>query len=223
MWMTLIFYGTAGLFLIWTLSGLWHLRWVRRLPALEKLTAAHSPGSGLPEKAIRCSVVIAARDEEARIEQTIRHLLAQRGVEVECIVVDDMKLGLLLRRAGKRTHAFIGGDDVGCPWGTTAWGMVKIMEKNYFAALDYRVGLVLAGSLRNPVPATLSSAGLRQPANTVCRGSAGTVASFSGPTLGRTRSASPISFCCPDALGGREARPWKQSGTRGTRPSNGRG
>ena len=61
-------------------------------------------------------------------------------------VVDDMKLGLLLRRAGKRTRAFIGGGDVECHWGTTAWSTVKIMEKNYFAALDFRLGLVLAGS-----------------------------------------------------------------------------
>ena len=104
MWMTLIFYGTAVLFLIRTLSALWHLRWVRRLPALEKLTAAHSPGSGLPENAIRCSVVIAAQDEEARIEQTLRHLLAQRGVEVECIVVDDRSTdgtSEILRRLAK--------------------------------------------------------------------------------------------------------------------------
>jgi glycosyltransferase involved in cell wall biosynthesis len=61
-------------------------------------------------------------------------------------VVDDVKLGLLLRRAGKRTRAFIGGNDVECHWGTPAWGTVKIMEKNYFAAVDYRTGLVLAGS-----------------------------------------------------------------------------
>jgi glycosyltransferase involved in cell wall biosynthesis len=62
-------------------------------------------------------------------------------------VVDDVKLGLLLRRAGKRTRAFLGGDDAECHWGATAWGMVKILEKNYFAAVDYRFGLVLAGSL----------------------------------------------------------------------------
>jgi cellulose synthase/poly-beta-1,6-N-acetylglucosamine synthase-like glycosyltransferase len=61
-------------------------------------------------------------------------------------VLDDVKLGLLLRRAGKRTRAFIGGDDVECHWGRTAWGTVKLMEKNYFAAVDYRTGLVLAGS-----------------------------------------------------------------------------
>src|SRR5437867_5777263 len=42
-------------------------------------------------------------------------------------VVDDLKLGLLLRRAGKRTRAFLAGDDVECHWGTSAMNMIKIM------------------------------------------------------------------------------------------------
>ena len=295
MWVTLLLCATAGLFLIWTVSTLWHLRWVRRLPALDALTGSAQSASA-PARLVRCSVVIAARNEEARIEQTIRYLLAQRGVETEFIVVDDrstdrtgeilrhlaaedarlqvrrvdelphgwlgkchachvgasaasgewilftdadcwlkpdmiaralqvaerdgadhitlasglateslglkaahlmflmsladcisgvnrdrpksfmgigafnlvrasayrecggyealrltvlddMKLGLLLRRVGRRTRGFIGGDDAECHWGTTAWGMVKIMEKNYFAAADFRFGLVLAGSV----------------------------------------------------------------------------
>ena len=64
-------------------------------------------------------------------------------------VVDDIKLGQLVRRAGGRTRAFIGGDDVECHWGVTVPSMIKIMEKNFFAALDYRTiqgiffGLVL--------------------------------------------------------------------------------
>lgn len=37
--------------------------------------------------------------------------------------------------------------DVECHWGTTVGSMVKIGEKNYFAALDYRTGLVIAGSV----------------------------------------------------------------------------
>jgi cellulose synthase/poly-beta-1,6-N-acetylglucosamine synthase-like glycosyltransferase len=53
-------------------------------------------------------------------------------------VVDDIKLGQLVRRAGGRTRAFIGGDDVECHWGVTVGSMIKIMEKNFFAALDYR-------------------------------------------------------------------------------------
>ena len=283
------------LFLAMALSVLWHLRWVRRLPALEALAAEERPEPSR-EKRVQCSVVIAARDEEERIEQTIRHLLAQRGVEAEFVVVDDrstdrtseilrrlaqedarvqvkrvdvlpdgwlgkchachvganaatgdwilftdadcwlkpdviaravrvterdradhvtmspgtvieslgarawhllfltsllnwfsgvnrdrprsyigigafnlvraaayrqcggyealrltvvddVKLGLLLRRAGKRTRAFLGVDDVECHWGITVGSMVKIMEKNYFAALDFRLGLVLAGSV----------------------------------------------------------------------------
>ena len=61
-------------------------------------------------------------------------------------VVDDVKLGLLLRRAGKRTRGFIGGADVECHWGTTVRGMIKIMEKNYFAAVDFRLAPVVAGA-----------------------------------------------------------------------------
>ena len=290
MWVTLIFGGTAVLFLFWTFSALWHIRWVRRLPALESLTTTPT------ESRIKCSVVIAARDEETRIERTIRHLLAQREVEAEVIVVDDrstdrtseilqhlakedarlqvkrvdalpdgwlgkchachvgasavtgdwilftdadcwlkpdviaravrvaerdgadhvtlspgtvidslgarawhllfltsllnwfsgvnrdrpkayvgigafnlvraaayrqcggyealrltvvddLKLGLLLRRAGKRTRAFLGVDDVECHWGTTVGSMVKIVEKNYFAATDFRLWLVLAAGV----------------------------------------------------------------------------
>jgi glycosyltransferase involved in cell wall biosynthesis len=283
------------MFLAMTLAALWHLRWVRRLPAMETFTATERPASS-PGQRVRCSVVIAARDEEARIEGTMRRLLAQRGGTVEFIVVDDrstdgtgeilrrlaeedarvqvkrvqtlppgwlgkchachigagaatgdwilftdadcwlkpdviaralrvaerdgvdhvtlspgtvieslgarawhllfltsllnwfsgvnrdrpraylgigafnllratayrqcggyealrltivddIKLGLLLRRAGSRTRAFLGVDDVECHWGNTVGGMIKIMEKNYFAVTDFKLGLVLAGSL----------------------------------------------------------------------------
>jgi cellulose synthase/poly-beta-1,6-N-acetylglucosamine synthase-like glycosyltransferase len=85
MWAPYLFYGTAALFLSMALASLWHLRWVRRLPSLEALAGARPS----PKSAVRCSVVIAARDEEARIEETIRHLFVQRGLEAEFIVVDD--------------------------------------------------------------------------------------------------------------------------------------
>ena len=81
-------------------------------------------------------------------------------------VLDDVRLGLLLRRAGKRTRAFIGGDDAECHWGTTVRNMIKIMEKNYFAAVDYRFGLIAGlvtfgivfwgGALLGPFTGTLS-------------------------------------------------------------------
>ena len=96
MWPTLIFSVTAALLLAMTVAALLDLRWVRRLPALTSLPPAVGQ--------VRCSVVIAARDEAARIEQTIRHLLAQRGLETEFIVVDDRssdRTGEILRRLAK--------------------------------------------------------------------------------------------------------------------------
>jgi len=295
MWTTIVFSGTAALFLGMTVAALVHQRWARRLPSLGAFAATRGldgPHAGL----VRCSVVVAARDEEARLEDTVRHLLAQRGVAVDVIVVDDrstdrtgdilrrlasedarvqavqvdvlpegwlgkchachvgasaatgewilftdadcwlkpdviaralrvaddeaadhialtpgvaaethgarawhlalltrlagwmsrvnrdrtgahfgmgafnlvrasayrecggyealrltivddVKLGLLLHRAGKRTRAFIGGDDTECHWGTTVPGMIAIMEKNYFAAVDFRLAPVVAMGL----------------------------------------------------------------------------
>lgn len=58
-------------------------------------------------------------------------------------VLDDVRLGLLLRRAGYRTRGYIGGDDVACDWGSTIRGMIRIMEKNYFAAVDFRTGVAV--------------------------------------------------------------------------------
>ncbi len=61
-------------------------------------------------------------------------------------VVDDVKFGRLVRRVGARTRAFIGSDDVECHWGVTARNLIKIMEKNYFAAIDFRTWLgILVG------------------------------------------------------------------------------
>lgn len=61
-------------------------------------------------------------------------------------VLDDVKLGRLVRRAGGRTRAFLGYQQVECHWGTTARQLVKLTEKNYFAALNYNVALgILVG------------------------------------------------------------------------------
>jgi hypothetical protein len=62
-------------------------------------------------------------------------------------VLDDVKLGLLLRRAGKRTRGFIGGDDVECHWGSTVRELIRVMEKNYFAAIDFRLEFAIVWSL----------------------------------------------------------------------------
>ena len=100
MWTTIVFSGTAALFLSMTVAALVHQRWARRLPALPATRSLNGSNTGQ----VRCSVVIAARDEEARIEETVRHLLAQRGVEAEFIVVDDRstdRTGEILRRLAK--------------------------------------------------------------------------------------------------------------------------
>jgi hypothetical protein len=98
MWFTLLFSCTAALFIAMMLGTVFHLRWARRLPSLEQL-ALTAPSN--PPTELRCSVVVAARDEEARIEKSVRHLLAQTGVSVEVIVVDDRsadRTGEILRR-----------------------------------------------------------------------------------------------------------------------------
>lgn len=321
--MTLIFIGTATLFVATTCAVLWHLRWVRQLPLLE---------SSRTDRGRRCSVVIAARDEEARIEQTVRRLLAQGGIETELIVVDDrstdrtseilkklatedprlkvkrvdvlpggwlgkchachiganaatgewilftdadcwfkpdviaralqvadrdaadhvtispgtriessgarawhllfltslanwfsgvnrdrpksyvgfgafnlvravayrrcggyealrltvlddVRFGLILRRAGGRSRAFLGVDDVECHWGATVGSMVKIMEKNYFAALDYRLWLVVVGSGFMILVSALLALGL-----------------ISGTPAGIVAGLSPLSLILPSTI-----------------------
>ena len=81
MFLAILFTVAAGCWLGICLGALFHLRWARRLPALAALTAGHELRAG---GEVRCSVVIAARGEA-----TVRRLLAQSGVAVEVIVVDD--------------------------------------------------------------------------------------------------------------------------------------
>ncbi|MBL9167186.1 MAG: glycosyltransferase family 2 protein [Verrucomicrobiales bacterium] len=286
---SLLSWTVAALFGLMTLATLAHLRWVRRLPALDSARDKQH-GSTNP---IRVSIVLAARDEEARIRNTLERLLRQQGIELELIVVndrsrdgtqaileqlaaedrrlvtlrvdslpqgwlgkcyachlaanratgawilftdadcwltedtvlravhaaereqanhvvlapgmepegfitrsmqasfvlaysnhvarvnrehpytyigagafnlvrsdlyrrcggyealrltvvDDVKLGQLIRRAGGRTRAFLGSRDAMCHWGTTVRGLLHNLEKNHFALADYRVGRVIA-------------------------------------------------------------------------------
>jgi glycosyltransferase involved in cell wall biosynthesis len=88
MWLTLFFVGTAVLFLAMTSATLFHLQWAQRLPALSDLGTAGSCG-GTTDDGVQCSVIVAARDEESRIGDTVGRLLAQREVQLEVIVIDD--------------------------------------------------------------------------------------------------------------------------------------
>ena len=84
MWTNIAFISTVAAFAGLAMALLYHQRWARRLPALEGFPA---PADGSPIGIVRCSAIVAARDEAARLEPTIRHLLAQRHVTLEVIVV----------------------------------------------------------------------------------------------------------------------------------------
>lgn len=54
-------------------------------------------------------------------------------------VVDDLRLGLLLRRGGFRTRAYIALHDVEAEWAASIPGILAALEKNMFAQLGYSV------------------------------------------------------------------------------------
>lgn len=63
-------------------------------------------------------------------------------------IVDDLKLGFLLRRAGFRSRAYVASGDVHVHWAPTVSGMIRALEKNLFAMLDFsfaRGWLAVAG------------------------------------------------------------------------------
>jgi hypothetical protein len=61
-------------------------------------------------------------------------------------VADDMKLGLLLRRHGKRSRCFIGDADVQCDWARSTAGIIKALEKNMFSMSGYRLWPLALGT-----------------------------------------------------------------------------
>jgi glycosyltransferase involved in cell wall biosynthesis len=62
-------------------------------------------------------------------------------------VLDDMRLGWLVKRAGYRQRVAVGPGLVRIRWLQGALGVVHLAEKNGFAALRYRVGLMLLACL----------------------------------------------------------------------------
>lgn len=84
-WLDLFFWSGAVLHFGMMFTMLFHFRWARRLPALttHQFRARWMHQDRLGRRPQRVSVVLAARDEEARVESTIRRLLAQESVEIE--------------------------------------------------------------------------------------------------------------------------------------------
>lgn len=60
---------------------------------------------------------------------------------------DDVKLGKILKRAGHRQELILGYDFVSVEWYASFRELVRGLEKNTFAGVDYRPSLVLAASL----------------------------------------------------------------------------
>lgn len=60
-------------------------------------------------------------------------------------VDDDMRLGEALKFCGYRNGVCLGRDAVSVRWQVGLGGMIRGLEKNFFAALDFRLGLVLIG------------------------------------------------------------------------------
>lgn len=81
-------------------------------------------------------------------------------------VVDDLRLGKLLRRGGFRTRAYLGRGEVRAVWAADALGVVRALEKNMFAELGYDAAkaavitvafvVVWLGALAGPFTGTLA-------------------------------------------------------------------
>ncbi|MDR3738187.1 MAG: glycosyltransferase [Terracidiphilus sp.] len=70
------------------------------------------------------------------------------GFETLCMeVLDDLRLGWLVKRGGYRQHVTVGPGLVRIRWLQGALGVIRLAEKNGFAALRYRVGLMLFACL----------------------------------------------------------------------------
>lgn len=84
----------------WTIGVLWLLGASRRLFDVVALRRLPEPIEHSELTMPTVSVMVPARDEEARIETTIRRLLAQRGMNLHIIAVDDRsrdRTGAILR------------------------------------------------------------------------------------------------------------------------------
>jgi len=62
-------------------------------------------------------------------------------------VLEDLRLGWMLKRAGYRQRIALGQGLAAVRWSDGAWGVVRNLEKNLFALHRYSIGLTLLGCL----------------------------------------------------------------------------
>src|SRR5882762_763652 len=75
--------------IFWATGAVWVLlagEILRTMSSVKRLPKADSSGTAGPA---RVSVIIAVRDESARIEKTVRQVMGQEGVDLQLIVVND--------------------------------------------------------------------------------------------------------------------------------------
>lgn len=70
-----------------------------------------------------------------------------RHAAISMAVLDDMMLGRLMKVNGHRQHALFGTDMVTIEWYRSTPELIRGMEKNIFAAFDYRLGTLIAVTL----------------------------------------------------------------------------
>ena len=115
-------------------------------------------------------------------------------------VVDDMKLGESIKRAGLRQDVVYGPGLVTLRWAVGAFGVVANLEKNMFAFLQFRVSLVLAVCAATFFLCVWPFAGLLLAAGWARAGFAAAVAmiAIAYALTGRFTASSPLLFLtCP--------------------------
>jgi len=91
--------------IFWITGGFWLLAAAEMLRSI--LTLQHLPMlQSLPQPPPTLSVIIAVRDEAARIEKTVRQVLAQQGVDLQLIVVNDRSRDATPQILGKLAAEF---------------------------------------------------------------------------------------------------------------------
>lgn len=84
-------WSAAAAGLGWVVAAAWVWKTAEFLLHIREVPDLREPryGHPLPEDAPRLAVIVPARNEEAAVEATVRSLLAQEGVPLEVVAVDD--------------------------------------------------------------------------------------------------------------------------------------
>jgi hypothetical protein len=77
--------------------------------------------------------------------QFYRSLGGHRPIAMD--VLDDMKLGKMIKRNGGKTDFQMAEDWISVRWQSSLWGVVTGLEKNGFASLNYSISQILAVTL----------------------------------------------------------------------------